>query len=416
MDNKKKKIGTTGKIMIAMVLGVVFGLIYPGNVDVLKLIGQIFLRLIQMSIILLVMGQIVEAIGGLKVNELGKIGIKTAIMFFFTSLLAAVWGTLAGYLLKPGSGLDVSAIQAGEVAATTQSTVYDTILNFFPSNAVQAMANGNIVQIIIFALVFGLALSYLNMDKTYKIYDLIKEFNTVILKVVRMIMKFAPIGVFCLISSSIDSYGIQVVIPLAKYLGVYALGTFSFMIIYIICVSLYTHVSPITIIKGISDMSLMALATGSSAITLPTAMKGVENKLGVKKKVSQIIMPLGVSLNSNGAAMHMIITLITIAQLYRISFSTSTVLYMILLCTLASIANAVVPGAGIVSLTIVVPQMGLPVESIALFAGVEWFVGMLRTILNVDGDAFTAMVVAKSEKLLDTNSIKNDEELEEVNA
>lgn len=415
MNNKKGKIGTTSMIMLAMVIGVVFGLIYPGNTDVLKLIGQIFLKLIQMSIILLVMGQIIEAIGGLKVHELGKIGIKTAVMFFFTSLLAALWGTLMGYMLKPGSGLDVSSIKAGQVATNTNSTtLYDTILNFFPNNVVQAMSNGNIVQVIIFALIFGLALSYLNKDKTYKIYDLIKEFNSIILKVIKMIMKLAPIGVFCLISSSIDSYGIKVVIPLAKYLGVYALGTFSFMVIYILCVSLYTHVSIINILKGIGDMSLMALATGSSAITLPTAMNGVENRLGVHKKVSQIIMPLGVSLNSNGAAMHMIITLITIAQLYRIPFSTSTVLYMIFLCTLASIANAVVPGAGIVSLTIVVPQMGLPVESIALFAGIEWFVGMLRTILNVDGDAFSAMVVAKSEKLLDIDSI-NNKDIKEVN-
>jgi len=164
---------------------------------------------------------------------------------------------------------------------------------------------------------------------------------------------------------------------------------------------------------------MMAIATGSSAVTLPTAMQDVENRLGVGKKVSRIMMPLGVTLNSNGAAIHMVITLITISQMYAIPFTSSNILYMVILCTLASVANAVVPGAGIVSLTIVVPQMGLPLESIALFAGVEIFVGMLRTILNVDGDALAAMLVAKSENMIDLEKIErsrslSDEELAEL--
>jgi len=422
-QQNKKKVGMTTWIMIGVVLGALYGLLVPANpliTNILKTVGQIFLRLIQMSIILLVMGQIIQAVGGLKMNQLGKIGYKTLIIFFGSSFLAAVWAVLFGYVMKPGTGVDMSAIQATTTVEATKVTIWDTLLNFIPSNAIKAMADGNTMQALIFALFFGISLSFLNSKEGgLKLYDLVKEFNAVILRIITMVMKIAPVGVFALIASSIASYGIKVVIPLAKYLGVFAIIDFTFLAIYILIVSFTTKVRVVDILRGISRMSMMAIATGSSAVTLPTAMQDVENRLGVGKKVSRIMMPLGVTLNSNGAAIHMVITLITISQMYAIPFTSSNILYMVILCTLASVANAVVPGAGIVSLTIVVPQMGLPLESIALFAGVEIFVGMLRTILNVDGDALAAMLVAKSEKMIDLEKIErsrslSDEELAEL--
>jgi Na+/H+-dicarboxylate symporter len=422
-QQNKKKVGMTTWIMIGVVLGALYGLLVPANpliTNILKTVGQIFLRLIQMSIILLVMGQIIQAVGGLKMNQLGKIGYKTLIIFFGSSFLAAVWAVLFGYVMKPGTGVDMSAIQATTTVEATKVTIWDTLLNFIPSNAIKAMADGNTMQALIFALFFGISLSFLNSKEGgLKLYDLVKEFNAVILRIITMVMKIAPVGVFALIASSIASYGIKVVIPLAKYLGVFAIIDFTFLAIYILIVSFTTKVRVVDILRGISRMSMMAIATGSSAVTLPTAMQDVENRLGVGKKVSRIMMPLGVTLNSNGAAIHMVITLITISQMYAIPFTSSNILYMVILCTLASVANAVVPGAGIVSLTIVVPQMGLPLESIALFAGVEIFVGMLRTILNVDGDALAAMLVAKSENMIDLEKIErsrslSDEELAEL--
>lgn len=422
-QQNKKKVGMTTWIMIGVVLGALYGLLVPANpliTNILKTVGQIFLRLIQMSIILLVMGQIIQAVGGLKINQLGKIGYKTLIIFFGSSFLAAVWAVLFGYVMKPGTGVDMSAIQATTTVEATKVTIWDTLLNFIPSNAIKAMADGNTMQALIFALFFGISLSFLNSKEGgLKLYDLVKEFNAVILRIITMVMKIAPVGVFALIASSIASYGIKVVIPLAKYLGVFAIIDFTFLAIYILIVSFTTKVRVVDILRGISRMSMMAIATGSSAVTLPTAMQDVENRLGVGKKVSRIMMPLGVTLNSNGAAIHMVITLITISQMYAIPFTSSNILYMVILCTLASVANAVVPGAGIVSLTIVVPQMGLPLESIALFAGVEIFVGMLRTILNVDGDALAAMLVAKSENMIDLEKIErsrslSDEELAEL--
>lgn len=388
-------------ISLSMVLGVAFGLITGRNFPLIEMLGQLFLRLIQMSIILLVTGQIIEAIGGIKPSETGKIGIKTVIIFTLSTFLAAIFGVLMASLFKPGVGVSLDNIQPGaEVTAVKANTIADTLLGFFPTNIMQSMSNGVIVQVIVFAIFFGLALSYLNQDGKSILYNTLVDFNKVIMRIIHMVMYFAPVGVFALVASSIGKFGIEVIIPLAKYLGVYGLGTLIFLLAWVAVVSIYTRISPVAIVKRVSRMSLVALATTSSAVTLPIEMEDAEHKLGVTKEVNKIVLPLGVSLNSNGAAMHMAITIITIAQLYGVIYGFSDLVYIVTLSAFASLANAVVPGAGLVSLSIVVSQMGLPLESIALFAGVEWFVGMLRTILNVLADTFTSMLVAKSENKL----------------
>lgn len=395
---KNKKFNMTTIIMISMVLGVVFGVLVGKSFPLIETLGQMFLRLIQMSIILLVTGQIIEAVGGIKASEAGKIGIKTIAIFFVSTLLAAIFGVFMALIMKPGVGLDLSAADpAAKVTAAQATTIADTILGFFPSNIMAAMSNGVIVQVITFAIMFGLALSYVNRGGETKLFGLIREFNKVIMRIIAMVMNIAPIGVFSLVATSIGKFGLKVILPLAKYLGTFGLGTLIFLILWILVVSLSVKVGFGAIVKGMTRMSAMALATTSSAITLPIEMEDAETKLGVPADISKIVLPLGVSLNSNGAAMHMAITIITISQLYGISYSFPQLMYIVILTSFASLANAVVPGAGLVSLSIVVPQMGLPLESIALFAGVEWFVGMLRTITNVDSDTFAAMLVAKSE-------------------
>lgn len=400
--SRKLPISATTLIMLSMVVGVIFGLVFPGDWPFLKMLGQVFLRLIQMSIILLVAGQIIEAIGGLQMRDLGKIGAKILVVFLISSTIAAIWGIAWSAWLKPGSGVDIDSIHAGEAVTEAGSlSVLDTILSFFPVNAIGAMAQGNIMQVIIFALAFGMALSLVNSEGDMMLMNFVREFNKVIMQIVKLVMKTAPIGVFSLIASSIGAYGVDVVVPLAKYLVVFLISTLTFLAAYIVLVSVISRVNPMRVVHGISRMATMAVATGSSAITLPTAMADTEFRLGVPKKLTQIIMPLGVTLNSNGAAMHMVITLMTISQLYGVEFSFNRLIFMVVLCTFASVANAVVPGAGIVSMTIVVPQMGLPLESVALFAGVEIFVGMMRTINNVSGDALAAMLIAPSEGGID---------------
>lgn len=405
---KLKKVNMTVQIMIAMVLGVVVGTISKEKIEGIKLLGDIFLRLIQMSIILLVMGQIIEAIGGLNPKELGRQGVKVIIIFLLTSFFAAAFGIITGILLKPGSGIDLSSLSSGgKISTSYLGSASDTVLGFFSINVIKSMADGNIVQVILFAILFGVALSYIRMEKeSNKLLEVIIEFNKIILKMISIIMKIAPIGIFSLIASTVGKVGVGVILPLSKYLGVYGLATFTYLIVFFIIVSLYCKVNIVKLIKGMTEMSLMALATTSSAVTLPTEMKDAKEKLGISEKVTKIVLPLGMTLNSNGSAMHMAFTIVTIAQIYGVNYSGAQYLYIAALATLVSLANAVVPGAGLVSLAIIVPQMGLPIDAIAVFAGVEWFVGMLRTILNVDSDTLTALIVAKGEDEIDYSVYK----------
>ncbi len=412
MVQKKIKNNMTIALVLSMVLGIIFGLISGKNYPLVEMLGQMFLKLLQMPIILLVAGQIMEAIAGIKPSETGKIGVKTIIIFVVSTVLASLGGVIMATVFKPGADVSLSGIEAdSQISEVKANSLSDTALGFIPVNIVQAMSGGVIAQVSVFAIIFGIAFSYVNSGEKKSFYNMLCEFNKAILMVINMVMKMAPIGVFCLIASSIGKFSVKVIIPLAKYLGIYGLGTVIFLLLWIAVVSMYIRISPIEIVKRTARMSLVALATTSSAVTLPVEMEDAERKLGVTKEVNKITLPLGVSLNSNGAAMHMAITIITVAQLYQVGYHFNDLIYIVALASFASLANAVVPGAGLVSLSIVIPQMGLPLESIALFAGVEWFVGMLRTILNVDADTFASILVAKSEHKLNYDVYKEDYQL-----
>jgi proton glutamate symport protein len=396
---KKNKINMVTQIMIAVVLGVVFGLLFGDFSKSLKVIGDIFLRLIQMSIPLLVFGQIIEAVARLNPKEVKGLGTKTIVVFAVSSLLAAFWGILMALIFSPGSGINIQGLNTGTKIIEQNISINDTLMGFFPSNIIGSLANGSIIQIIVFALIFGIAFSkFRTSNEESHLLTLLTEFNEIIIKLITIIMYIAPIGIFALIASIIGQLGISVIMPLIKYLGVYSFATFSFLIVWISVVSSTCKLNPLRLIKNMTQMSIMALVTTSSAITLPLEMEDAEKKLGIGNRVTKLVLPLGMSLNSNGSAMHMALTVVTIAQIYGIQYGMSKILYIGIIAALVSLANAVVPGAGLVSLAIIVPQMGLPLESIALFAGVEWFVGMLRTILNVDSDVFSAILVAKHEK------------------
>lgn len=397
----KKKISMTNQIVIAVLLGIILGLALPGFSKNLEIVGTLFLRLMQMSIPILVLGQIVQAVGGIKIKELTNLGGRTIVVFGVSSVLASAWGILFAIIFQPGRGIAISNV-GEKVVEAQQISIHETLVGFFPSNIFASLSEGSIVQIIVFALFFGLGLSkYQEAHPDAAFGKILVEFNEIVLNVIRFVMYFAPIGIAALIASTISSLGINIILPLLKYLLVYGIATISFIGIWVIVISLYCRVSPLKLLKNTKEMSIMALATTSSAVTLPTAMEESHEKIGLSDRVVNLVLTLGMSLNSNGSAMHMPITVMTIAQLYDVDYSLQTILYLAVLATFVSLANAVVPGAGLVSLAIIVPQMGLPIESIAIFAGVEWFVGMLRTILNVNSDVFSAIIVGKSVNELD---------------
>ena len=391
-----KKPSMITQIAIAVVVGILVGLLIPASGNYLKIVGDVFLRLMQMAIPILILGQIVQAVGSINPKELTSLGGRTIAVFGISSLAAALWGVLMAVIFNPGYGVKMTGFQDASIKAQDIS-ITDTILNFVPKNIFDSLTQGSIIQIIVFALFFGLALNkYLQSHPETQLFQIIVDFNEVIITVIRYVMYLAPLGIFALIASTISHLGLQIILPLVKYLLVYGLGTILFLGIWILVITLYCKVSPLRLITNMKNMSVMALATTSSAITLPVALEETETKLGLSKRITNLVLPLGMSLNSNGSAMHMAFTVMTIAQMYQLDFDITKMIYLAITATFVSLANAVVPGAGLVSLAVIVPQMGLPIESIAIFAGVEWFVGMLRTILNVNSDVYSAILVAKS--------------------
>ncbi|HBI2118764.1 TPA: dicarboxylate/amino acid:cation symporter [Enterococcus faecalis] len=391
-----KKPSMITQIAIAVVVGILVGLLIPASGNYLKIVGDVFLRLMQMAIPILILGQIVQAVGSINPKELTSLGGRTIAIFGISSLAAALWGVLMAVIFNPGYGVKMTGFQDASIKAQ-EISITDTILNFVPKNIFDSLTQGSIIQIIVFALFFGLALNkYLQSHPETQLFQIIVDFNEVIITVIRYVMYLAPLGIFALIASTISHLGLQIILPLVKYLLVYGLGTILFLGIWILVITLYCKVSPLRLITNMKNMSVMALATTSSAITLPVALEETETKLGLSKRITNLVLPLGMSLNSNGSAMHMAFTVMTIAQMYQLDFDITKMIYLAITATFVSLANAVVPGAGLVSLAVIVPQMGLPIESIAIFAGVEWFVGMLRTILNVNSDVYSAILVAKS--------------------
>ncbi|EIB6117056.1 dicarboxylate/amino acid:cation symporter [Enterococcus faecalis] len=391
-----KKPSMITQIAIAVVVGILVGLLIPASGNYLKIVGDVFLRLMQMAIPILILGQIVQAVGSINPKELTSLGGRTIAVFGISSLAAALWGVLMAVIFNPGYGVKMTGFQDASIKAQ-EISITDTILNFVPKNIFDSLTQGSIIQIIVFALFFGLALNkYLQSHPETQLFQTIVDFNEVIITVIRYVMYLAPLGIFALIASTISHLGLQIILPLVKYLLVYGLGTILFLGIWILVITLYCKVSPLRLITNMKNMSVMALATTSSAITLPVALEETETKLGLSKRITNLVLPLGMSLNSNGSAMHMAFTVMTIAQMYQLEFDITKMIYLAITATFVSLANAVVPGAGLVSLAVIVPQMGLPIESIAIFAGVEWFVGMLRTILNVNSDVYSAILVAKS--------------------
>ena len=391
-----KKPSMITQIAIAVVVGILVGLLIPASGNYLKIVGDVFLRLMQMAIPILILGQIVQAVGSINPKELTSLGGRTIAVFGISSLAAALWGVLMAVIFNPGYGVKMTGFQDASIKAQ-EISITDTILNFVPKNIFDSLTQGSIIQIIVFALFFGLALNkYLQSHPETQLFQIIVDFNEVIITVIRYVMYLAPLGIFALIASTISHLGLQIILPLVKYLLVYGLGTILFLGIWILVITLYCKVSPLRLITNMKNMSVMALATTSSAITLPVALEETETKLGLSKRITNLVLPLGMSLNSNGSAMHMAFTVMTIAQMYQLDFDITKMIYLAITATFVSLANAVVPGAGLVSLAVIVPQMGLPIESIAIFAGVEGFVGMLRTILNVNSDVYSAILVAKS--------------------
>lgn len=396
---KKKGIDITVWLLISMIAAVVVGLVAGEPMKNVQFIGDIFFRLIQMTIPIFILCTIVKSVGGLTPQTLSGIGLKGIIVFIATTGLAAAIGVGLGVTLQPGSGLENSSIVANasfEGEATAMMSIQDTITSFFGNNIVASLSSGSMIQIIIFAVAFGLVISFWrhSHDGECLAYDLCCEVSDLLLNIIRAVMKVAPVGIFCYVSAMIGTLGMDVLLPLGKYFLVMLLGMGIMFTLYFIVVPIYCRVNPFKLMKKMLRMTVTAFTTISSAITLPTAMEDAKNRIGVREDIVDVLLPLGVPLNSNGVAIHMAVDALCIAQMYGVHFGPNELLTVWVICTMIAFVNAATPGASLVSLTMMVPALNLPMAAIGIFGGLEYPTGASRTPLNVDGDVFAAMLVA----------------------
>ena len=395
----------TVAMIVAMVAGIAAGLIVGQDMTKIQFIGDIFFRLIQMGIVPFVMCEIIGAVGSLTKEELAGIGLKAAAAFLISSLLASAFGMMATVIFQPGAGLSNSTIVQNattDLEATAVSAT-DMITSFFSSNIISSIASGSMVPCIVFSIFFGVAVILVkeNNNGECRVYDWVTSLNEVLLTIIRVVMNVAPLGIFSYVSASVGALGMDVLVAIGKYILVLAGATLVFTILWFILIGAYCKMSIPRLVKKMMPMSVMAAATISSAVTLPMEMEDAKNKIGLRDNIANLVLPLGVPLNSNGSALHMAVTAVFVAQMYDMDFVGSSLILVCVIAWLLSLANAVAPGASLISLTMLIPALGLPMQAIAILGGLEYIVAAIRTTLNVNSDVFCALLVAKGEDGID---------------
>ena len=391
---KTKKLSLTTWIIIATLAGIVFGSIVGPWASNLKFIGTIFIRLIQMSVVCLVMTSVAAAIGGIEGKGAGKMGLVTFICIIVFTLISAGLGLALGLIVKPGVGVTIGTEAAAVEVASASIT--ETLTNFVPTNIFSAMANGDMVPCILFSIFFGVcAGSYGRTSGNDMVMDLVKAINGVIMNIIKIVMNLAPIGIFCLLADVAGGTGFTVILPMLKFLGCLLVGDVIQFLIYGPFTAAFCGVSPAKMPKKYSKMSMMAVTTTSSAICLPTKMEDMVTKFGVDRKVSDFVGPITMSMNSCGAVQCYVLAMLFMSQATGMTFTMSQFAMTILLACLMCMGTIVVPGGMVVTYTFFAATMGLPTEAVAILIGIDWFSGMFRTLMNVDVDVMVGMIVSK---------------------
>ena len=414
-----KKLALHWQILLGMVFGVLFAFILIqftwGKdliVDWVKPFGTIFINLLKLIAVPLILASLIKGISDLKdISKLSKMGGRTIGLYVMTTILAVSIGLVIVNIIKPGSYISektrtelVSSYTADAnskiEAAAKQSEVgpLQSLIDIVPDNIIKASAdNGNMLQVILFAVIFGIAMILIPEEKSKPVKDFFDSFNEVILKMIDLIMLFSPFGVFALLAAIVAE---SPSLDLFKALGMYGLTVLiglSLMIgVYLLMVKILTKKSPKFFFNGISPAQLLAFSTSSSAATLPVTMERTVDNLGVDDEVASFVLPIGATINMDGTSLYQAVAAVFIAQSFGMDLSLATQLGIIVTATLASIGSAAVPGAGMVMLVIVLAQAGIPEAGLALIFAIDRPLDMCRTTVNVTGDAAVSMIVAKS--------------------
>ena len=401
MNKSGKKISLTVKIANSLILGILVGLALQKYSDFaigyIKPVGTIYLNLIKMIVVPVVLLSIAQGIISLQdIKKVGSIGLRTIVYYTCNTALAVTVGLVFANLMNVGAGYVLPSEELSYTASEAPK-IMDTIVNIFPSNAFAPLVNATMLQVIVLALFLGFGV-ILAGDKGKLAADAIDSFAEVAFKIMNMVIQFSPVGVFALICPVVAQNGPEVLLPLLKVVLVAYTGYILHMlIVYSVSIKCLAGMNPVRFFREMSRPMLIAFSSASSVGALPFNIETTE-KLGVRKEISSFVLPLGATINMDGTAIYQGVCAIFIAQIFGIDLSLTQQITVILTATLASIGTAGVPGSGMIMLAMVLQSVGLPLEGIALVAGIDRILDMGRTVVNITGDASCAICVDAWEK------------------
>lgn len=412
-EKKRIKPGLTTLIFISLLFGAFAGIVLhywvpEGYVrdtviidGIFYVIGNGFLRAMQMLVVPLVFCSLIcgsMAIGDTK--TLGKVGVKTIGFYLFTTAAAITLALGIGNLINPGVGLDISSIETAKTAAGETAGFADTLLDIIPKNPIQGLAEGNMLQIIFFAIFIGILLAKRG-ERAAAVSQFFAEFNDLMMDMTMAVMKAAPFGVFCLIARTFAGIGFDAFVPMLKYMAAVFIALFlQGFGVYQILLKLFTGLNPVKFIRKFLPVMGFAFSTATSNATIPLSIETLDKKMGVSKKISSFTVPLGATVNMDGTSVMQGVAVVFVSQAFGFTLSPADYITVIATATLASIGTAGVPSVGLITLSMVFNSVGLPVEGIALIMGIDRILDMTRTAVNITGDAVCTTIVAYQNKSL----------------
>lgn len=398
------------KVFIGLVSGIIVGaLLYPMKENpivskyivsgLFEFLGQGFLRLVKMIIVPLVFASLVTGTAAMNdVKKLGRIGIKTLAFFMGTTAIGIIAAIVGANILKPGAGIVLENVQKAQYVAKGTDSFVKVLLNIIPTNPIEALVKGEMLQVIFFAVMTGFVITILG-EKAKRLQGIFEEVNSLMLKMVSLIMEIAPFGIFGLIGKTFITLGWAAMKPLASFIIVtYILLLFHGLVVYQILLRVYAKESPVAFLKKILAPMTLAFSTSSSAACIPLSLKTLKEEFNVEEKISSFTIPLGATINMDGTAIMQGVATVFIAQLYNIHLTTNDYFMVVLTAVLASIGTAGVPGVGTIMLSMVLSQVGLPLEGIGMILAVDRIVDMGRTTVNITGDLVCSVIIDRIEK------------------
>lgn len=410
-NNKtKKKLSLSTIIFIALLTGAVFGILIHYFIPegyfrdtilingILYVLGNGFIHLMQMLVVPLVFCSLVcgaMAIGDTK--TLGTVGVKTIIFYLITTALAVCLALSVASLINPGLGMHETVSDTSAAVETTTINFADTLLNIIPKNIFNSLANGDMLPVIVFALFTGILLASMG-NRVSTVANFFSQFNDIMMEMTTAVMKVAPVGVFCLIAKTFAGIGFDAFVPMLKYMGsvILALALQCF-VVYQVLLFLFTRLNPFRFIRKFFPVMTFAFSTSTSNATIPLSIDTLFKKIGVSKRISSFTIPLGATINMDGTSIMQGVAVIFIAQAYGIDLTPSALATVVATATVASIGTAGVPSVGLVTLSMVLTSVGLPTEGIALIMGIDRILDMLRTAVNITGDAVCTTIIARQQ-------------------